>query len=72
MKARLKEELGQTGGLVSVFGEMFVAQERQRGLIGSAQVWMQRMPELSSEIRQLDLLAHCDLLARDSPAAGQK
>lgn len=72
MKARLKKELGQTGGLVSGFGEMFVAQERHRGLVGSAQAWMQGMPELSSEIWQLGLLAHCGLLAPDSPAAGQK
>lgn len=27
MKARLKKELGQTGGFVSVLGEIFVAQE---------------------------------------------
>lgn len=72
MKARLKKELGQTGGLVSVFGELFVAQERHRGLVGSAQAWMQGMPELSSEIWQLGLLVHCGLLAPDSLAAGQK
>lgn len=72
MKARLKKELGQTGGVVSVFGEMFVAQERHRGLVGSAQAWMQGMPELSSEIWQQGRVAHCGLLAPDSPAAGQK
>lgn len=72
MKARLKKELGQTGGLVSVFGELFVAQERHRGLVGSGQAWMQGMPELSSEIWQLGLLVHCGLLAPDSLAAGQK
>jgi len=72
MKARLKKELGQTEGLVSVFGEMFVAQERHHGLVGSVQAWMQWMPELSSEIWQQGLVAHCGLLAPESPAAGQK
>lgn len=71
MKARLKKELGQTGGLVSVFGEMFVAQERHRGLVGSAQAWMQGMPELSFEIWQQGLVALWPLGPR-LPRTGQK
>lgn len=46
--------------------------KRHHGLVCSAQAWMQGMAELYSETWQLGLLAHCGLLAPDSPAAGQK
>lgn len=46
--------------------------KRHHGLVCSAQAWMQGMPELYSETWQLGLLAHCGLLAPNSPAAGQK
>lgn len=71
MKARLKKELGQTGGFVSVLGR-YLLPKRHHGLVCSAQAWIQGMPELYSETWQLGLLAHCGLLASDSPAAGQK
>lgn len=41
-------------------------------MVGSAQAWMQGMPEPSSEIWQQGPVAHSGLLAPDSPAAGQK
>lgn len=71
MKARLKEELGQTGGSVSVFWEMLP----KRGTV----VWLAlRKPGckgcLSLPLRfgSRAFLAHCGLLASESPAAGQK
>lgn len=57
---------------MSLFLGRYLLPKRHRGLVCSAQAWMQGMPELYSETWQLGLLAHCGLLAPNSPAAGQK